>query len=202
MTVALDGVQSPVAFWMPKKGEKVYVWFHGGMSSSNCAKGLVAGTDWAQMHPNDVTLSASACGKNHWVTDLMVKVVDKALDSVALVRKKPIDRVSLIGVSDGALGVVVYSLYGKRTVEGRLLVSSNGSSLGPAEAVANPLKSKGGGWTFMQGGADRLYPAEMTVPWIQSFCGVLGGSCQLIFDEKGVHDWSFWKDRAKGLDKF
>ena len=46
--------QSPAGIWWPKKIKKasVVVWFHGGMSSGNCAKGLVAGADFAELYPN------------------------------------------------------------------------------------------------------------------------------------------------------
>ena len=52
--------QSPTGIWWPKaakakvktlrKTAPVVVWFHGGMGSANCAKGLVAGTDFAELY--------------------------------------------------------------------------------------------------------------------------------------------------------
>ena len=51
--------QSPAGIWWPKKIKKapVVVWFHGGMSSGNCAKGLVAGADFAELYPEKIVVS-------------------------------------------------------------------------------------------------------------------------------------------------
>ena len=215
--VGTSGVQSPTGIWWPqlvksKKSAKVksadavcsnaakssvVVWFHGGMGSSNCAKGLVAGTDYAKLYPGKIVVSVSACRENHWVTKGMIDAVDAALDSVAARRKSPVERVSLVGISDGALGVLVYSLEGKRLVEDRLLMSSFGKLLGEAPAIAgtNAKRMRLGRWRFLQGGKDRLYPSDQTVPWITEFCKAVQVDCELRFDPEGEHDWSYWKDK-------
>ena len=173
----------------------VVVWFHGGMSGSNCAKGLVAGADFAELNPGKIVVSVSACRENHWVTKTMMDVVDAALDSVANRRQAPVERVSLVGVSDGALGVIVYSLEGRRTVEDRLLMSSFGGFLGEPAQIASQKKMQLGRYRFLQGGKDRLYPSEKTVPWITDFCKAVQVDCELRFDPEGEHDWSYWKDK-------
>lgn len=207
--------QSPTGVWWPqsanskksakvKKLEKnkresapVVVWFHGGMGSGNCAKGLVAGADFAELYPKKIVVSVSACRENHWVTKGMMDAVDAALDSVAARRKTPVERVSLVGVSDGALGVLVYSLEGRRAVEDRLLMSSFGRLLGDAAAIAGAKadRMRMGRWRFLQGGKDRLYPSGETVPWITEFCKAVQVDCELRFDPEGEHDWSYWKDK-------
>lgn len=168
------------------------------MTSGNCEKGLVAGEDLSKLYPSAIVVSASACRENHWATGPMMAVVDRALDSVAAVRKSPVKSVSLVGVSDGAIGVIVYSQVGARSVKDRLLVSSNGNLLGDARTVALVKKFKEGRWRFLQGGSDRLYPSGETVPWIDSFCKTLQGDCDLKFDQAGEHDWSYW--RGQRLD--
>jgi pimeloyl-ACP methyl ester carboxylesterase len=175
----------------------VVVWFHGGMGSGNCAKGLVAGSSFAELYPEKIVVSLSACRENHWVTKGMVDAVDAALDSVAARRKSSVERVSLVGVSDGSLGVLIYSLEGRRSVDDRLLVSSFGKLLGEARAIAgaNDARMRLGRWRFLQGGKDRLYPSEQTVPWIESFCGGVQSDCALRFDPEGEHDWSYWKGK-------
>ncbi len=208
-------VRSPAGIWWPsaaetatpkvKKSQKpllvkrvdasVVVWFHGGMGSSNCAKGLVAGSDFAKLYPGKIVVSVSACRENHWVTKAMIDAVDAALDSVALRRKSPVERVSLVGVSDGSLGVLVYSLEGRRTVEDRLLVSSFGGFLGEPLSLASPQKMRSGRFRFLQGGNDRLYPSDKTVPWITEFCKDVQVDCELRFDPEGEHDWAYWKDK-------
>ena len=189
--------QSPAGIWWPKKIKKasVVVWFHGGMSSSNCAKGLVAGADFAELYPEKIVVSISACRENHWVTKAAINAVDAALDSVAAKRGAPVERVSLVGVSDGSLGVLVYSLEGRRAVENRLLMSSFGAFLGGAAELAAPKKMHVGRFRFLQGGKDRLYPSDQTVPWITEFCKAVQVDCELRFDSEGEHDWSYWKGK-------
>lgn len=200
LSISVSGVKSEVGVWWPKSSTDapVLVWFHGGMTSGNCEKGLVAGEDLSKLNPSAIVVSASACRENHWATGPMMAVVDRALDSVAAVRKSPVKSVSLVGVSDGAIGVIVYSQVGARSVKDRLLVSSNGNLLGDARTVALVKKFKEGRWRFLQGGSDRLYPSGVTVPWIDSFCKTLQGDCDLKFDQAGEHDWSYW--RGQRLD--
>ena len=189
--------QSPAGIWWPKKIKKasVVVWFHGGMSSGNCAKGLVAGADFAELYPEKIVVSVSACRENHWVTKAAINAVDAALDSVAAKRGAPVEHVSLVGVSDGSLGVLVYSLEGRRAVDDRLLMSSFGAFLGGAVELAAPKKMQVGRFRFLQGGKDRLYPSDQTVPWITEFCKAVQVDCELRFDPEGEHDWSYWKDK-------
>lgn len=200
--------QSPTGIWWPKSAGKsawkssakranapVVVWFHGGMGSANCAKGLVAGTDFAELYPEKIVVSVSACRENHWVTPAAITAVDAALDSIAARRKSPVERVSLVGVSDGSLGVLVYSLEGRRAVEDRLLMSSFGAFLGEPAGLASPKKMHTGRFRFLQGGKDRLYPSDQTVPWITEFCKAVQVDCELRFDPEGEHDWSYWKGK-------
>ncbi|MBO7551197.1 MAG: hypothetical protein J6T62_06715 [Fibrobacter sp.] len=197
LSINVSGVKSAVGVWWPKSSADapVFVWFHGGMTSGNCEKGLVAGDDLSKLYPSAIVVSASACRENHWATEPMVAIVDRVLDSVAAIRKAPVKSVSLVGVSDGAIGVIVYSQAGSRSVKDRLLVSSNGSLLGDARSVAQVEKFKEGRWRFLQGGSDRLYPSGVTVPWIDTFCKTLQGDCDLKFDQAGEHDWSYWRGR-------
>jgi predicted esterase len=165
------------------------------MGSSNCAKGLVAGEDFADFYPGKIVVSVSACRENHWITKGMIDAVDAALDSVAARRKSPIEKVSLVGISDGSLGVLTYSLEGRRAVEDRLLMSSFGGFLGEPQALASQMKMHSGRWRFLQGGKDRLYPSDQTVPWITEFCKAVQVDCELRFDPEGEHDWSYWKGK-------
>jgi pimeloyl-ACP methyl ester carboxylesterase len=190
----------PVGVWrLPnnKSTAGTILWFHGGMTSGNCQKGLVAGSDLAKLLPKYTIVSASACKQNHWVDESTIQSVDNALDSLAKRSGKKIDEVSLVGISDGSLGVIAYSLWGKRKVQTRVLMSSYGASLGPAAQVAAQVPLRSGRWRFIQGGADRLYPADATLPWIQEFCQNVGTICDLKFDPQGEHDWSYWQNKRK-----
>ena len=195
--------QSPVGIWWPAvKGPSskvlseapVIIWFHGGMKSPNCEKGLVAGKAISEIVPEAVVISVSACKENHWATPQMVEAVDVALDSLSRRMDRPVKEVSLVGVSDGFFGVMFYTLYGKRQeVKNRLMISSYGPFLGSASQVASAMKSKSGRWRFLQGGSDRLYPSSETRPWLQAFCKNIGADCDVKYDPSGEHDWSYWE---------
>lgn len=191
------GVWWPALPKLPKAAKSdVVVWFHGGMTSGNCEKGLVAGADFSKLFPDVVVVSASACRETHWVTDAMVSAVDAALDSVARKRNANVGKVSLVGVSDGALGVLYYSAQGKRRVKDRLLASSFGNLLGDAPAIAaSSSRMREGRWRFLQGGADRLFPVAQAKPWIEDFCRAVAVDCALRFDPAGEHDWSYWREK-------
>ena len=190
----------PVGVWKglnKKPSIGTIVWFHGGMTSNNCQKGLIAGGALSKMLPDYTVVSASACKQNHWVEPTTIEALDAALDSLAKRQKKDVEEISLVGVSDGSLGVIAYSLWGKRKIKNRILMSSNGESLGPAAQVAQTPSLKNGRWRFIQGGADRLYPAEKSTSWIQEFCRNVGAACDLKFDPQGEHDWSYWENKRK-----
>ena len=190
----------PVGVWRQINGKATkgtIVWFHGGMTSSNCQKGLVAGGDLSKMLPQYTIVSASACKQNHWADPSTIQAVDESLDALAARQKKSIDEISLVGISDGSLGVITYSLWGKRKIKNRILMSSYGESLGPAAQVAAQPSMKNGHWRFIQGGKDRLYPADVSLPWIQEFCQNVGTGCEIRFDQEGEHDWSYWQNKHK-----
>ena len=192
----------PIGVWryISKKNQPAtgtIVWFHGGMTSNNCQKGLVAGGALSSMMPDYTVVSASACKQSHWVEPSTIEALDDALDSLARKHKKEIPEVSLVGISDGSLGVIAYSMWGKRKIKNRILMSSYGESLGSAAQVAAQAPLKNGRWRFIQGGSDRLYPSEKTVPWIQEFCQNVGTQCDLKFDPQGEHDWTYWQNKHK-----
>ena len=175
-----------------------FVWFHGAMTSSNCEKGLIAGKDFFEiadtvLKSNVVVVSASACKDFHWLIKERSLFIDKTLDSLEKKWNLKIENVNLVGVSDGALGVLTYSFYGKRNVRNRLLVSSYLSGLGAPSIFTKESKNQKGSWTFFQGGNDRLYPKEKTFPWIAAFCKAKKIKCNAFMPENGEHDFSFWK---------
>lgn len=193
--IILQNEKMYVGVWNAKNKitDNVIIWFHGGMSSANCQKGLIAGEDLSHMLNNYTVISPSACSKNHWVTEPVIKAIDTALDSLETKYKSKIQKISLVGISDGSLGVIAYSLWGKRNISKRLLMSSYGGNLGEASEIAAQNKLQNGSWLFMQGGLDRLYPSNITVPWINEFCKHIHTNCNLKFDNQGEHDWSYWQ---------
>lgn len=197
--INVGNFSSPSAVWHRQESGnlRMFVWFHGGMRSAKCAKGYEAGAallPFLKNSPGNVAVvSVSACGENHWLSPAPLKAVDAMLDSVEARLHLKIDTVSLVGVSDGGLGVVGYTLYGKRFVRSRLLASTNLAAVADAENLSGDPKIRQGTWTFLQGGADRLYPSSGTLPWMERFCSALGRkACKIRFDERGEHDWSWW----------
>ena len=77
-----SGSDMPVGVWRiagNKTSAGTIVWFHGGMTSNNCQKGLVAGSDMSKMLPTYTVVSASACKQSHWVEPTTIEAVDEAL---------------------------------------------------------------------------------------------------------------------------
>ena len=205
LLISVGTFTSPSAVWYrgTPKHPQVYVWFHGGMQSSKCAKGYEAGGMLVpcleKSKKENIVVSVSACKDNHWLTPAVLKTVDRLLDSVEARYKIQIDTVSLVGVSDGGLGIAGYTLYGKRAVRARLLVSTNLSSVSDARNLSKAIRVRQGSWTFLQGGSDRLYPSNRTMPWLDEFCSVLGREqCVIRFDNRGEHDWSWWTANREG----
>lgn len=200
LRVSVAGETLPAGVWRAKSANApVYVWFHGGMTSGRCDKGLEAGEGFfeiAQSAGNDfVVVSPSACKDRHWVS-ASIYSVDAVLDSLEKKLSRKIAAVSLVGVSDGCLGVMAYSLVGKRNVEKRLLVSGYLANVWRAEDLAREPRLQGS-WDFLQGASDRLYPSELTYPWIEAFCQNQGVNCTKHFDAAGEHDWSYWTEKRK-----
>lgn len=181
------------------KDAPIVIWFHGGMGSSKCDKGEIAGKGFSELASKAVVVSPSACKENHWVSESTIIRVDKILDFLEKQQKRGIKELNLVGVSDGALGVFIYSLYGKRKVNHRLLVSGFLKALGEPRDFAYAKKLQQGTWTFFQGKRDRLYPSELTFPWNQEFCLKRKNKCEILEDNLGEHDWSYWEKNQKEM---
>lgn len=196
-----NGLRGFAGIWNPQKISRttpITIWFHGGMTSGRCNKGLEAGNGYFELAKNHIVVSPSACMSNHWLDGEVLKSVDLLLDSLEKTLKRKIEKINLVGVSDGCIGVVGYSFFGRRTVEKRLLISGNLTILGNAPAdMAKVPQAHVGDWTFLQGGNDRLYPLYVTEPWIDSFCAEGKVKCIKHVDPNGEHDWGYWVENRK-----
>jgi hypothetical protein len=209
LRVSAGGIYSVTGVWHRGAPEspKVFIWFHGGMQSANCQKGLVAGNALDTLASSDasaVVVSASACGEHHWLSQEMLRIPDAALDSLERRWNVKISSVALVGVSDGGLGVLGYSLYGRRTVISRMLISTNLTQTADAASLSALPRVQTGRWLFIQGGNDRLYPAPTVLPWQDAFCKGVGlKRCEIKTDSRGEHDWSWWRaNRKEWLDGY
>lgn len=210
LAVQIPQFQSPAAYWLVKskggpkinlKTAPVIVWLHGGMGSTNCAKGLTAGLALqdSALKVNALVASPSVCGENNWL-HAGTSVIDALLDSIAKRRGAPIDSIWMVGVSDGGLGVVAYNVQGRRSVARSVLVSTFPGMVADEIELAKMPGVRKGRWIFLQGGADRLYPLEQTMPWMQSFCAQLPRKqCEIHQEAAGEHDWSWWMQNRVAL---
>ena len=198
LRVQVGTSRSAAGIWVPKGGPgkkaRLIVWFHGGMQSGKCEKGYEAAKalmPWISAK-GVVIASPSACMDRHWLTPAGLDAMESLLDTV--IRRYPIDtaRLELVGVSDGGLAVLHYSLKGRRHIAKRTMVSTYGGMVIPQEAIAQAAPGlSSGSWTFLQGGKDQLMDPSRARPWIEAFCTQVPNA-QLYWEDQGEHDMSWW----------
>ena len=173
------------------------VWLHGGMRSRNPEKGFEAHRALTRfVGPSDYYLcSPSAFLDQEWTRPQGIAHVDALIDYV--VSKYPVDAedITLVGVSDGCLGVIAYCMQGKREIRRRVLISSAPQLVIPLENLAGQAGFAKGTWDFFQGGQDRLFPSEQVVPYLREW-ERLYPNAHLHFYPEGEHDFSFYAEHA------
>jgi pimeloyl-ACP methyl ester carboxylesterase len=184
----------------PRRG--LIVWLHGGMRSQNREKGFEAHRALIGfVDPKSWYLcSPSAFGGEEWLTPKGLAHIDALIDYMAA--HYPIDTgdVNLVGVSDGSLGVIAYSLQGRRDPQRRVLISSFPPAVLPLEALAGQPRFARGSWDFLQGGRDRLFPVDQALPYLQQW-ERLYPNAHLHYFPDGEHDFSFYASQAPDLLK-
>jgi pimeloyl-ACP methyl ester carboxylesterase len=117
-----------------------------------------------------------------------------------MLKNYPIDAgdVNMVGVSDGCLGVVSYSLQGSRPLRHRVLISSAPQLVLPMESLPGQARFSQGTWDFVQGGKDRLFPADQVFPYLSQFHALYPNSRVHAFPE-GEHDFSWYIENAPDL---
>jgi pimeloyl-ACP methyl ester carboxylesterase len=196
------GITLPSAKPRSKSHRKpgLIVWLHGGMRSQNREKGFEAHRALLPfVDPAAYYLcSPSAFGGQEWTTPMGLAHIDALIGYMeAHYAFDPAD-INLVGVSDGSLGVIVYSLQGLRRLHRRVLISSAPQLVLPAEALPGQPRFADGSWDFLQGGRDRLFPAEEVVPYLQRW-EKLYPNAHLHYFPDGEHDFSFYAEKASGL---
>jgi hypothetical protein len=173
------------------------VWLHGGMRSRNPEKGLEAHRALTGfVGPSDYYLcSPSAFLDQEWTRPQGIAHVDALIDY--MLSKYPVDAkdITLVGVSDGCLGVIAYSVQGKREIRRRVLISSAPQLVIPLENLAGQAAFAKGSWDFFQGGQDRLFPSEQVIPYLREW-ERLYPNAHLHFYPEGEHDFSFYAEHA------
>jgi len=176
------------------------VWLHGGMRSQNRGKGLEAHRALLDfVRPGAYYLcSPSAFGGEEWLTPQGLAHIDALIDY--MLAHYPIDAkdINMVGVSDGSLGVIAYTLQGKRELHRRMLISSFPQLVVPPESLPGQARFATGTWDFFQGGHDRLFPADQAVPYLQQWEKTYPNA-HLHYFPDGEHDYSYYA--ANALDE-
>ena len=194
------GISSP-AGGAPKTGKAgLIVWLHGGMRSQNREKGFAAHRGWLEYIParRYYVCSPSAFSGAEWPTPQGLGHIEGLIGY--MLKTYPIDpgNISLVGVSDGCLGVIAYSLQGSRPLRRRVLISSAPQSVLPLENLPGQPRFAQGTWDFVQGGRDRLFPSDQVMPYLERFRALYPNTRLHGFPE-GEHDFSWYSEHAPGL---
>jgi pimeloyl-ACP methyl ester carboxylesterase len=191
------GITAP-AGGAPKHGKAgLIVWLHGGMRSQNREKGFEAHRAWLGFIPPGryFLCSPSAYGGAEWTTPQGLGHIDTLIGH--MLSAYPIDPkdINMVGVSDGCLGVIAYSLQGARGLRQRVLISSAPQLVLPQENLAGHARFAQGSWDFLQGGRDRLFPPDQVFPYLQRFQGLYPNARVHAFPE-GEHDFSWYAQQV------
>jgi pimeloyl-ACP methyl ester carboxylesterase len=204
---------TPPAGWQPaadkagKAGKDsrtrpLILWLHGGMRSKNMEKGFEAHRAlFAFVPPSAYWLaSPSSYLHNEWTRPQGVAHIDSLIGYLA--DRYPVDTsdITLIGVSDGCLGVIAHAMRGGRSIRRRILVSSAPQLVLDEQALPRQNRFAEGRWDFLQGGRDRLFPPDKVLPYLKRW-EELYPNAHLHYFPDGEHDFSYYAGNAPDLLK-
>jgi pimeloyl-ACP methyl ester carboxylesterase len=163
------------------------------MRSGNREKGLEAhrplvGFADPKAH---VFASPSAFAGRDWLSAEALSATEALIDS--LLRRYPIDSadIRMVGVSDGTLAVIRYGLSGRRPVRAKILVSALPQLALPQEALVSTPRLDEGRWDILQGGRDRLFPAQAVFPYLEAWHRLHPNAHIHLYPE-GEHDFGWY----------
>jgi pimeloyl-ACP methyl ester carboxylesterase len=185
----------------PKGGKAgLIVWLHGGMRSPNREKGLDAHRGWLAYLParRYYVCSPSAYGGADWLTPQGLGHIEALIKHMLKAYRIDPGDISMVGVSDGSLGVIAYSLQGRWPLRHRVLISSAPQLVLPLENLAGQARFAQGTWDFVQGGKDRLFPADQVMPYLDRF-HTLYPNAQVHAFPEGEHDFSWYAEHEPAL---
>lgn len=181
-----------------RKPLPVLLWLHGGMRSANPEKGFTAHRPALDLLPPDSAyfLSPSAHAGADWLSDGGMRHIDEALAWLFARYPARQDAIIALGVSDGTLGIIRYTLQGRYPLARRVLVSTYPDLALPADQVPMAAKLRGGTWDFFVGGKDRLFPAQPVLASLEAWKRALP-RLRLHFEPEGEHDVGWWLQHQK-----
>lgn len=176
-----------------RKPLPVLLWLHGGMRSANREKGYTAHRAALDLLSPDSAyfLSPSAYAGADWLSEAGMRHIDGALAWLFAHTPARQDAIIAMGVSDGTLGIIRYTLQGSYPLARRVLVSTYPDLALPADQVPMAAKLRAGSWSFFVGGKDRLFPAQPVLASLEIWKRSLP-QLRLHFEPEGEHDVSWW----------
>ncbi len=179
------------------KPRPLILWLHGGMRSQNTAKGSEAEKALIPyLKPGSYYLcSPSAYAGADWLSPAGMAHIETLLDYMAKTYPVRMDKLILVGVSDGCLGALRYAREGKRKVVKFALFSSYAPlAVEPGELLRQPAYTTTR-WEIFQGGRDRLFPSEQVFPLLREWAEV-NPKVKLHLYPEGEHDFSWYAEHA------
>lgn len=203
----LDNVLEVPADYVPTRGWPLRVSLHGGVGRPAPRPGNDAPRPLTNRIPGgpELVLHPRAWGGSEWWTAGQVENILALIDKVK--RRYNVDesRVYLTGISDGGTGAYFFAmrlatpwaaclpLNGHPSVLANPDVGADGQ-LYPGNLTSCPLR-------VVNGGRDRLYPADSVAPLIEMF---KRGGIPLEFQvyEEAGHDTSWWPEERARFEAF
>jgi predicted esterase len=176
----------------------VLLWLHGGMRSANPEKGFTAHRAALELVPADsfYFVSPSAYAQADWLSDQGIQHIDQALQWVFSHYPARPDSIIAMGVSDGTLGIIRYTLQGRYPLARRILVSTFPDLALPANQVPQAASLRHGSWDIFVGGQDRLFPNGPVMTSLEVWRQAIP-RLTVHFEPLGEHDVSWWFTHQK-----
>ncbi len=202
MQIRVGPDSNAVGLTLPRNPKRkplpVLLWLHGGMRSANREKGFTAHRPALDLLSPDSAyfLSPSAYAGADWLSEAGMRHIDDALAWLFAHHPARADAILALGVSDGTLGIIRYTLHGRYPLARRILVSTYPDLALPADQVPMAAKLRSGSWDFFVGGKDRLFPAQPVLTTLEGWKHSLP-QLRLHFEPEGEHDVSWWIQHQK-----
>ena len=181
----------------PLKPRPVILWLHGGMRSQNSIKGWDAEKALLPyVKPGSYYLcSPSAYFGADWLMPEGMAHIDALLDYLARHYPVRMDKLIIVGTSDGCLGALRYARVGKRKPQRFILFSSCPPlAVDANDLLSNPVYTKTR-WDVFQGGHDRLFPSDQMFPLLQNWAEA-NSQVKLHLYPEGEHDFSWYGEHV------
>ena len=167
------------------------------MRSANTTKGWTAESALTPfLKPGSYYLcSPSAYAGADWLIPESMGHIDALFDYMEKRYPVRMDKLILVGVSDGCLGAIRYASVGKRKPVRFILFSSCPPlAVDPKDLLNNPVY-KSTRWDIFQGGRDRLFPSEEVFPILKDWAHA-NAKVRLHLYPEGEHDFSWYMEHT------